>query len=79
MAKSKNKLNGVYIYIALAVLIGLVLIMIKLSSRASDTSMYQTPTDASVTSGDIDTDIQTLDQLMNESNVNDFNEIDLSE
>jgi hypothetical protein len=79
MAKSKKTISSkeIYFYIAIGILAILILGMFKFSNRASDRSMYQTPSGASMTSGDVDTDLQTLDQLMNDSSPNDFNESEL--
>jgi uncharacterized protein YpmS len=80
MAKSKKTSNSkeMYIYVAIAVLVLLVLFMFKFSNRASDRSMYQTPSGASMTSGNVDTDVQSLDQLMNDdSSSSDFDETQL--
>ena len=66
-----------YLYVAIAILVFLVLFMFKFSNRASDQSSYQTPSGASVTSGNVDTDVQTLDQLMNDSGPDDFNDSEL--
>jgi hypothetical protein len=77
MVKTKQKTSSkeMYIYIAIAVLIVLLVGMFKFSQRASDRSMYQTPSGASMTSGDVDTDLQSLDQLMNDdSSSMDFDE-----
>ncbi len=80
MAKTKKTGTSkeMYIYVAIAVLVVLVLAMFKFSNRAADKSAYQTPSGASVTSGNVDTDVQSLDHLMNDSSSpSDFDETQL--